>query len=102
MHVGSGMSFILTIVVSTTKNIAESKERRVSAEVLVIGSYAAPDHRVAPRVWGDVLSLASQYVFRCQLDVISQNRSNAEARWQESRVLDMRSSVCPYSRHIDP
>ena len=57
MHVGSGMSFILTIVVSTTKNIAKSKERRVSAEVLVIGSYAAPDHRVAPRVWGDVLSL---------------------------------------------
>ena len=55
MHVGSGMSFILTIVVSTTKNIAESKERRVSAEVLVIGSYAAPDHRAAPRVWGDVL-----------------------------------------------
>lgn len=59
MHVGSGMSFILTIVVSTTKNIAENKERRVSAEVLVIGSYAAPDHRVAPRVWGDVLSTAS-------------------------------------------
>ena len=73
MHVGSGMSFILTIVVSTTKNIAESKERRVSAEVLVIGSYAAPDHRVAPRVWGDVLSLASQFVFQCRLNVIRQN-----------------------------
>lgn len=97
MHVGSGMSFILTIVVSTTKNIAESKERRVSAEVLVIGSYAAPDHRVAPRVWGDVLSLASQFVFRYHLDVISQNRINIKTRWQESRVLDMRSSVCPYS-----
>ena len=60
MHVGSRMSFILTIVVSTTKNIAESKERRVSAEVLVIGSYAAPDHRIAPRVWGDVLSQSKQ------------------------------------------
>ena len=41
---------------SLLKNIAYSKEHRVSAEVIVKGNYAEPDYMVAPRVWSDVLS----------------------------------------------
>lgn len=60
MHESSRMSFILTIVVSTTKNIAENKECRVSVKDLVIGSYTVPDQ------WGYAESLG-----RCSLILFS-------------------------------